>query len=194
MLALHIHGSQLTLSNTHAFHHVETSEQACRPILLGLRHHVWDYSRDGSNLHHRLVRLASPGRRMRFAYVLILGITWGTEWSRWIQTGQMFLVHFFCIEALFRLVSFPMFSCLCRLATHVDLQGLAMDAIAGQATRTSWSRCHGYLEQVLVASTARTRYEMLHTLFTWFLFGASCTMQLAFASYAYDFECVSVSS
>ncbi len=65
---------------------------------------------------------------------------------------------------------------------------------AGQATRTSWSRFHGYLEQVLVASTARTRYEMPHTLFTWFLFGASCTMQLAFASYAYDFECVSVSS
>ena len=31
----------------------------------------------------------------RFAYVLILGITWGTEWSRWIHTGQMFLVHFF---------------------------------------------------------------------------------------------------
>ena len=101
MLALHIHGSQLTLSNTHAFHYVETSEQACRPILLGLRHHVWDYSRDGSNLHHRRVRLASPGRRMRFAYVLILGITWGTEWSRWIQTGQMFLVHFFVSRNFF---------------------------------------------------------------------------------------------
>ena len=141
LLALHIHGSQLTLSNTHAFHHVETSEQACRPILLGLRHHVWDYSRDGSNLHHRRVRLASPGRRMRFAYVLILGITWGTEWSRWIQTGQMFLVHCFCIEALFRLVSFPMFSCLCRLATHVDLQGLGrLHARAGRASMDTWSR------------------------------------------------------
>ena len=37
----------------------------------------------------------------RFAYVLILGITWGTEWSRWIQTGQMFLVHFFVSRHFF---------------------------------------------------------------------------------------------
>ena len=48
----------------------------------------------------------------RFADVLILVIASGTEWSRWIQTGHMFLVHFFCIEELFGLVSLPMFSCL----------------------------------------------------------------------------------
>ena len=140
LLALHIQGSQLTLSNTHAYHHVETSEQACRPILLGLRHHVWDYSRDGSNLHHRRVRLASPGRRMRFAYVFDPGNFVGdkvesVDPDRANVPGTHFLYRGTFSARQFSDVLVPL-----QTGDPCRLTG------AGQATRTSWSRFHGYLE------------------------------------------------
>ena len=147
----------------------------------------------------------------RFAYVLILGITWGTEWSRWIQDTlvresvpcTLFWYRGTFSDRQFSEVLVPLQTGdPCRLAGAADgcycwagythdlvalpwILGAGFGCINCKDTlhiRKQTRCCIRCLFGFCLELAARCLLPAMHTIFNVFLFRASCLVQLVVMS------------